>query len=162
MSRYLHTVWCDDIRQEVGNKPSMMGMYTGSIVLPQLPLLLQRLSVFNWINTPVERPFRGAIKVRVKLDNGTELLQMEMPPPQGLEEQSVPDAAGYQLIMGFGIGPINLPAGCAYIVAEAELEGETLIGPKLRVKVDRSYVERTMPQSLADVMSIDTPEAPRS
>ncbi|SFO84873.1 hypothetical protein SAMN05216567_10314 [Variovorax sp. OK605] len=91
---------------------------------------------------------------------------MEMPPPQSLEAAPVPDATGYQLMLGFGLGPISLPAGCAYIVVEAELDGETLVGPKLRVKVDKAYVDRMMPQSLVEVVqqvtSIDTQKKPGS
>ena len=45
MTRALHSLFCDDIRQEVGNKLSLMGIYNGSMVVPSFPYELPRLFV---------------------------------------------------------------------------------------------------------------------
>ena len=56
--RWVHTLWCDDIRQEVGNKPSLMGVYNGELVMPTLPSVLPRLAAYITIGTPKDRPFK--------------------------------------------------------------------------------------------------------
>ena len=40
------SVFCDDIRPELGNKHSFMGVYNGSIILPQFPFTLPKFCIF--------------------------------------------------------------------------------------------------------------------
>src|SRR5437773_6354290 len=42
----VYTLFCDDVRLEVGNKLSYMGVFQ-SIVVPQLPVWLPKLAVVN-------------------------------------------------------------------------------------------------------------------
>lgn len=35
--------FCDDIRSEVGNKTSLMGVYSGDMFVPQIPIVLPKL-----------------------------------------------------------------------------------------------------------------------
>jgi hypothetical protein len=56
--RWVHTLWCDDIRHEVGNKPSFMGVYNGELVMPTVPGVLPRLAAYITIGTPRDRPFK--------------------------------------------------------------------------------------------------------
>ena len=42
----LYTLFCDDVRLEVGNKLSYMGVFQ-SIIVPQLPVWLPKLAVVN-------------------------------------------------------------------------------------------------------------------
>jgi len=37
------TIFCEDIREEVGGKLSFMGVYTGAMVVPALPFIIPRL-----------------------------------------------------------------------------------------------------------------------
>jgi hypothetical protein len=42
-----YTVFCDDIRQEVGNKMSMMGVYSSALLTPEpFPIVLPKLCMF--------------------------------------------------------------------------------------------------------------------
>lgn len=50
-------IFCDDIRQEVGNKPSFMGVYTSSMVFPAsvtFPITLARLGIAIFWNEPID------------------------------------------------------------------------------------------------------------
>jgi hypothetical protein len=40
------TILCDDIRQEIGNKISLMGIYGRDIVVPQIPFVFPKLCLF--------------------------------------------------------------------------------------------------------------------
>jgi hypothetical protein len=45
MPRFLQSQFCDDIRHEIGNKLSMMGIYHSALVVEKFPLELPRLFV---------------------------------------------------------------------------------------------------------------------
>jgi hypothetical protein len=82
--RVVHVVWCDDIRYEVGNKPSFMGVYTAALVMPGFPAVLTRLAAYVSSWTPVERPFRKlAINVRTGAQTETDspIARIELPIP---------------------------------------------------------------------------------
>ena len=68
MTRFLSTVFCDDIRQEVGGKLSLIGVYNGVMYLPQFPATLPKLwilatYVVNRDDTP------KSLKMRVYKNN---------------------------------------------------------------------------------------------
>ncbi|MEI8393661.1 MAG: hypothetical protein WCF85_02920 [Rhodospirillaceae bacterium] len=42
-------IFCDDIREEIGNKHSFMGVYSGQLVINRYPCLLQTFAVHVWI-----------------------------------------------------------------------------------------------------------------
>jgi len=57
-SRYLNAAYCDDVRAEVGNKYSLMGVYQADLLVPAFPALLPRLCIVLTAHTPIEQPFR--------------------------------------------------------------------------------------------------------
>lgn len=59
MLRSLHTQFCDDIRQEVGNKLSLMGVYNGALVVPSFPFDLPRLFVSMRATASNDEPFKS-------------------------------------------------------------------------------------------------------
>ena len=135
--RYVHAIWCDDIRLEVGNKPSFMGVFTGGILLPALPTVLPRLAVYIWVNTPVERPFKS-LRISITRDDG--FLLMEARPPQAqtddAQRSSLPDSTRQVAMAGFSLGGVEVPVGCKYFSILVETESETLEGPKLHINVN--------------------------
>ena len=52
--RILRSLYCDDIRQEVGGKVSLMGIYTGMMYLPEMPALLPRICVYSSLSVPID------------------------------------------------------------------------------------------------------------
>ena len=71
----MHALWCDDIRHEIGNKPSFMGVYTSALGVPQLPLALPKLCCWLTLTAPPELPLTE-LTVTINLDDGTELLRV--------------------------------------------------------------------------------------
>lgn len=45
--RHVITLICDDVRQELGNKLSIMGIYDDTIIPSELPARLQKLAFFQ-------------------------------------------------------------------------------------------------------------------
>ncbi|MEW6326402.1 MAG: hypothetical protein AB1487_02225 [Thermodesulfobacteriota bacterium] len=71
----INTILCDDVREEVGNKTSLMGIYPESMVFEKLPAILPKLCLFVMLiktkkripkfevtlTTPRAEPIRNAL-----------------------------------------------------------------------------------------------------
>lgn len=75
--RYAHCHFCDDIRIEVGNKTSLMGIYGGELLLEQIPAVLPKLCASTFVHSLTADPLR-ALAVRVVHDGRT-LQEVELP-----------------------------------------------------------------------------------
>lgn len=135
--RYVHALWCDDIRQEIGNKPSFMGAYVGGLTVPSLPTMLPRLSVYVWVTTPIEHPFRKAV---VKIIRNDGFLVAELTAGNIEEDMKQfpkdEDSKNIMVMFGLNLGGVELPDSCKYITVSVETESEILEGPKLRISVN--------------------------
>ncbi|WP_138918875.1 hypothetical protein [Nitrospirillum viridazoti] len=53
-------VFCDDARQELGHKVSLMGIYTGDMVIEgKAPVSLPKLCIAIWVNLPKDKKFKS-------------------------------------------------------------------------------------------------------
>lgn len=135
--RYVHTIWCDDIRQEIGNKPSFMGVYSNGIVFSSLPTMLQQLAIYTWIISPLDNPFKK-LSLKVVRDDGAVLVEIpseELNIKEAAKKALAPqDDATKQIIMtGITIRNVEIPVGCRYFTVLVETESEVLEGTKLRI-----------------------------
>ncbi|MEW5891003.1 MAG: hypothetical protein AB1768_18635 [Pseudomonadota bacterium] len=64
MNRHILTVFCDDIRHEIGGKLSYIGVYSGGLFVPTFPITLPKLCLAMSVVTPADKPFRR-LSVRV-------------------------------------------------------------------------------------------------
>lgn len=146
--RYLHTLWCDDIRQEVGNKLSFMGAYTAGLVVPQLPIVMPRLSGHCWVVTPKDQPFER-LTLKVIRDDGEKLVEFTADPAvlKGSTSPSASEATDrIAVLFGFTMEGAHIPAGCKYIRCVADTEQGELEGNRLTVQCDPSFFVITPPQ----------------
>ena len=141
--RYVHTIWCDDIRQEIGNKPSFMGVLTGGILLPAVPAALSRLGVYTWIVSPVDKPIES-LQLQVVRDDGLVLAEIQPEAPPYSAIPNVEDATRQQIIVGVTMGPIEIPEGCKWFVVKVKADGDEFEGPKLRITVNPASFAATM------------------
>lgn len=74
--RYAHAVYCDDIRHEVGNKTSLIGLYSGQLGASEFPCALPKLCIVISVSTPKEEMF-GSLSLTGSF-SGTEIFRMEM------------------------------------------------------------------------------------
>jgi len=144
--RWVHAIWCDDIRQEVGNKPSFMGVYTGSLVVPSLPTVLPRLAV--WVNvwTPKAQPFK-ILKVRIcnnedekplaAIDLDSESLAGATNQGQSLERSEDKIVVGEPSALGLSfillLGQLPLKETTRWLKVWVDTESEVLESFKLRI-----------------------------
>jgi hypothetical protein len=45
ITRHLEVIFCDDIREELGNKLSFMGVYSADMTVPVVPIILNKLCI---------------------------------------------------------------------------------------------------------------------
>lgn len=58
-NRSLNTIFCDDIRMEIGNKVSYMGVYRGTYeVNGPVPIVVPRIYAAIEVKTPIDNPFK--------------------------------------------------------------------------------------------------------
>jgi hypothetical protein len=86
MNRFAFSIYCDDVRQEVGNKLSLIGIYREKMLVSALPVLIPKLCVCVWARTPESKPFR-ALKIKLFL-NDKILVEQDAPSLQMDEAQS--------------------------------------------------------------------------
>jgi hypothetical protein len=91
MNRFAHVIFSDDIRHELGNKQSLIGIYEGKMFVPTFPIVLPKLCVTVWAVTPIDKPFKA---LRLQLLSGENVL-VDQPLPveslQALVEPASPD-----------------------------------------------------------------------
>lgn len=132
--RFVHAIFCDDIRQEMGNKVSFMGCYQGELFVPFVPLVLPKLCVQVTISTTVERPLKS---LTVRLDQGAN--QLTVIEISGDElARAIPPATEDTTRLAASVGAMFSPftitePGELRVVVVTE-EGE-MLGPRLRLKV---------------------------
>lgn len=59
MERYAHAVYCDDIREEISGKISLIGVYSDTLFSPKFPTFMPKLCAVVYARTDEEHPFNG-------------------------------------------------------------------------------------------------------
>lgn len=68
MTPFLSTIYCDDIRQEVGGKLSLIGVYNTVLYVPQFPVTLPKFWILATHVSPSSERLK-TLKMRVFKDN---------------------------------------------------------------------------------------------
>lgn len=133
--RFVTAIFCDDIRQEIGNKLSYMGCYQGELFVPMAPIALPKLCVFASVWTSKEKPFKS-LTIRVVQDDKTELARIEIP-EEGIKEASqITDKTSTQKAFSTAIvfAPFAIEKPTMLRLMATTEEGE-IAGPRLLIKV---------------------------
>ncbi|WP_095058063.1 hypothetical protein [Pseudomonas sp. Irchel s3f7] len=113
MTRYVHSTYCDDIRQEVGGKITLVGIYAGQCLVPEIPCSLPKLCLVLNISATRAAPVTSLTVVGAFA--GTEVFTMALDKSQ-IEEimaQSMkdrPDSKSMMLMLMGVMSPFNVPA----------------------------------------------------
>lgn len=115
--------FCDDVRQEIGNKFSLMGCYGTDLYVPSFPITLPKLCVFVHVRTPREHPF---VRLTLRLVRGSERLSELVANPEKLNAGETPEWARWISMTGIlAVTPFTAAGPCRLQVL-AETESETL------------------------------------
>lgn len=132
--RFVHAIFCDDMRQELGNKVSFMGCYQSELFVPAVPIMLAKLCAHVTVSTVAKRPLKA---LTVRLDQGSNQVAVVEIPSDDLARAVPPapeDATPMAASVVIMLSPFTITEpGELRVVAITE-EGE-IVGPRLRIKV---------------------------
>lgn len=74
MSRSVFTIFCDDIRQEMGGKITYVGTYTGSMQVPKFPTMLPKFCISVFCCFDSKEPIQS---LHMKVSLGDQILAEE-------------------------------------------------------------------------------------
>lgn len=133
--RFLTATYCDDIRQELGNKLSLMGCYQGELIVSRVPVALPKLCVYASVWTPKEQPFKSLI-IRIVQGDDVELARIELPEAGLAEAAQIRDETATRKAVSTAIAfaPFVIEKSTSLRVVANTEEGE-IIGPRLLIKV---------------------------
>lgn len=135
--RSANCLFCDDIRHEVGNKFSLIGIYAGDMLVfaTRFPVTLPRLAIHIWATTPARKPFQ-AISCTIVGTAGEHLAKVDArnfpdasAPPGGAKGAS-------KLVVGMMamVSPVQISKE-GEIEVWAELDGEREKAGRISVKL---------------------------
>jgi hypothetical protein len=131
MTPFLSTIYCDDIRQEVGSKLSLMGVYNVVMYVPQFPATLPKLWIMATYVVAQDEPPKS-LKLRV-LKNNEPLADLDALPDYlheltNAREPVVPMPDGGQRVitthMHVCFSPLLLDGPCVLRVVAITDKGE--------------------------------------
>lgn len=77
MSRFAFAQFCDDVRFEVGEKISLMGIYGSDVFLPRFPATLSKFCFVAYCGTPFDSPIEK-LEIEVVV-NGERIFFLDFP-----------------------------------------------------------------------------------
>lgn len=132
MQPFLSTIYCDDVRQEVGGKLSLIGVYKDVMFVQQFPVTLPKLWVVATFVVSKEEPPKS-LKFRV-FKNNEPLADLDATPEHlqqlaNAREPVVPLPVGSQMAIStqtqLCFAPMLFDAPCVLRVAAITEKGET-------------------------------------
>lgn len=147
--RHVEVIYCDDIRNEVGDKVSYMGIYQGDMYVPSLPLILPKLCIAVNVVTSISSPFQKLSVTVEKGMEGEELMStgyIDLTPPPASKKDKDSDNGnaylGMQLVFMLSPFQIEKPTILRVLV---ETELGFMRGRALRIKTQNTQEEGTKP-----------------
>lgn len=92
---------CDDIRQETGNKMSLMGVYGPDIFCSEMPMMLHRLCVVIFINKLFKKI--NHLYVTIKLPGKKDDIAIDL-----LENSSLPAKKGDDAVVNLVLNSVKI------------------------------------------------------
>jgi hypothetical protein len=152
-------LFCDDIRMEIGNKPSFMGAYIGTEIIfpPEMPAdqpaLLPRFAIAIWLLSDInDRPKR--ISVRIFAPPGrTEIFKFDAP-MEALGQSAPQFDDAERVTIQLNVPLINLVLPCEGVLeVTIETEKEVLRAGRLRVRMPSRTETDSLQAQYADPAS---------
>ena len=148
INRYLHVIYCDDVRNELGNKTSLIGIYGGDLFVNKIPAIIPQLCIVLSVVSDSSDPIQS-LTITVTRDE-QQLAEIsptadDLSKGRRLAQASRPAGAamGVSTIgMVFKIAPLAID-GPAVIRVRAQTEREELRAAALRLDVSPAASQRT-------------------
>lgn len=132
--RQVEVIYCDDIRQEVSGKLTLVGVYSNILYAQAIPIVLPKLCIIARLVSPIDQP---ASSFGVRIFSDDEILKEWSPedidlPLDGSEDvESDSTCWIYQAFLTFSPLPVDKP--CT-IRIEIDVDSETIEGLPLKIR----------------------------
>lgn len=127
--------FCDDIRQEIGNKFSFVGCYQDVMVVQQFPAQLPKLCAHVTVLTPTSKPFERLV-IRTKLNEDV-VAELEMPVSSLVEsfnaKAAITELGRLSIRAMIVLSPVIVTEPCKLRI-EAETEDGIIPGSYLTIR----------------------------
>lgn len=158
--RQVTAIFCDDIRNEVGNKLSFMGCYQSELFVPTVPIGLSKFCIYASAWTLKDNPFKSLI-FRVMQDDDTVLARMEVPPQDLAELSKLNDETATRLNVNTAIvfSPFMIEKPTMLRII-AETENGDIVGPRILIKLAPEEVLAVQPAKSSKPKKLQTAKKP--
>ncbi len=139
MDRRVNVVYCDDIRNEVGNKKTHVGIYQAELVVPSFPTMLPQLCLVISVQTPSDKKLE---ELNIKLLSDADVL-LEVPvdseqllaaQPNLSPSEDSDEKRGFAAFFEFKLAPFLVERPSTLRV-RVMADGEELRGQSLRMRL---------------------------
>lgn len=135
--RQVEVIYCDDVREEIGNKQSFIGVYSGDLIIAgALPAVLPRLCVVSTLILPRSDDI-GSVRIRIMQGDQCLLESDGLRPPLEEVGSSNPEEAPEEQLLRIAfvvvLSPFQVDEETVLRVV-AEVDGAELIGRPLRIR----------------------------
>lgn len=139
-NRNANAIFCDDIRQEIGNKTSFMGIYNGEMFFSEFPAYVPKICISTVCHTQFDHLFKT---LNCKVFFNEVLLQENSIPDSDLakiQELALGQGSDADPVLSFSVVINQLFLGLAFdkpsfIKVIIVADNEEIIAGKLRVKL---------------------------
>lgn len=132
-TRNLFTLFADDVRQEVGNKLTIVGIYQSQMLAPRFPLVLPKLAIVMAASTAENDPFEELVFEVLRDDTllqdvsfSPEEIQVPFAQGQGTEERIQVQCVAI-------LGPLQIDSPCS-LHTRLKTESGILRGASLQIQ----------------------------
>ncbi|MGY5776566.1 DUF6941 family protein [Rhizobium sp. LEGMi135b] len=119
--RYGYCIFCDDVRTEIGEKLSFIGVYSGVLMLPEFPISLPKFCVHVNLITLATEPYRSIVLRCIAPGDRQPLLEERLDAAQLSEQREVMEDAEASDI------PINVVVGASLVFSPLRLRQPGLL-----------------------------------
>ena len=155
MNRYIHVIYCDDVRNELNNKTSFIGIYGSDLFVSEMPAVLPQLFLVISVVTDAADPIES-LRIVISRDDeqvaeispsadvlakGRQQAQANSPPGA----QSLPAVYTIGAVLKIAPFPIERQG---VLRVKATTEREELRGPGLRIGLAPSAKEPATPEGM--------------
>jgi len=126
MNRYAHAIYCDDIRQEVGGKTTLVGIYSGHCFVNTIPCALPKLCISLSLSSPKSQPIKSINAIGSFA--GNEIINMALNEEQITQlvaPNSTPERKGVMVVLLAVMSPFNVPAA-GKLTLDLKVDGEPI------------------------------------
>jgi len=134
--RYGYCIFCDDIRNEVGEKLTFIGCYNGSMfVPPKFPLTLSKFCAHVTLVTPSTQPYNSIVLKCYGPGESRPLIEEQLETPQADKQEEIAEE-----VKRVEKAPVSIVAAASLVFSPMKIRKPGLISVRAVIDGDPTEV----------------------